>query len=857
MPTFAANARNLCVKYQLLLCGIGVAAIVVPMATPPALADLAQISSPAQITGVRLQHGAAGFILNLDTTYGVDLPIKTSQVENQTILVISNAQLQLPEGTSFQQANPAAGIATVEVTAPTANSVQVVITGTESAPVVNVNQDSGGIDLQVEPAPALAETPAAETPTRPGATPINLVVTATRSASELEDIPRSVTVVTQEQIQEQTALTRDLGEILGKVVPGLAPGNQSLSEFGQTLRGRNPLILIDGIPQSTNRNAARNLRIIDPSVVERIEVLRGPTAIYGDGATGGIINIITKSGGAGKPRFDGTVGLTGSLSNINADSLGGLTQLGVAGQQGAVDYRFSGSFERIGSLFDAEGDRIPPDQLSSQGSLADTNTYNLFGKVGWESGDHRVQFSVNHFNTNQDTDFVSDPAVNLLPPGTQKALARPGLVLDDQSAIRNTLLTLDYTHPDLVFGSRVHAQLFYRDYFTRFFPFDGGRFGIITPDGLQIFQSRVESQKYGGRLEIETPLVKDYLTLVSGLDYSSEDAVQPVAIFDTNAFNTSNGLVFNPVDDRPWVPPLTQRNLGLFAQLKWEPIEPLVIQGGLRHERIGVDVDTFTTLTGNQITGGNLDYDATLFNIGAIYKATDAIEVFANFAQGFSVADVGLVLRSAPVGLSVTDLSPKAQRINNYEVGVRGTWDRVQASLSGFYNTSNLGTTFDRNTLAIIRAPERVYGVEAALDVQPVERWRVGSTLSYVEGDNDPDLDDRYTPLTGFRIPPVKLTAYVENETLPGWTNRLQALYSFGRDRAFDQGIDFRSVEDYFTLDLISSLKVGPGTLKLGIQNLLNNQYFTAPSQLLRLRTNDSYTAASGRTFSLQYAFEF
>jgi len=522
-----------------------------------------------------------------------------------------------------------------------------------------------------------------------------------------------------------------------------------------------------------------------------------------------------------------------------------------------LNYLLSGSFERIGSFFDAQGDRIPPDLLSTQGSLADSNTINLFGKVGWDFDPDRLQLTLSHLNTNQDTDFSTDPAVNTLPPGSQKALARGGLRLEDQSAIKNTVLNLDYSHPDLLFGSQVDAQVYYRDYFTRFFPFDGARFQITTPEGFRIFQSRVESQKFGGRLQVNTPLLEDKLTLLSGLDYAHEKAVQPVAISDNTAYDVSNGLAFNQINDRPWVPPLTQSNLGLFSQLKWQPLERLVFQGGVRHERVGVDVDDFVTLTGRSITGGKLDYHATLFNLGTVYNLTDEINVYADFSQGFSVADVGLILRDAPVGLSVTSLNPEAQRVNNYEVGVRGQWDTVQASFAGFYNQSNLGTTFDRNTLAVVRAPERVYGLEAAVDVQPIQRWRLGSTASFVEGENDVNRDGTYQALNGFRIPPVKLTAYVENETLPGWQNRLQLLYSGNRDRAFNDAVDFRAVESFLTLDLISSLKLGDGTLRLGIQNLLNNQYFSPASQLLRLRTNDSFTAAPGRTFSLQYSLQF
>lgn len=162
-----------------------------------------------------------------------------------------------------------------------------------------------------------------------------------------------------------------------------------------------------------------------------------------------------------------------------------------------------------------------------------------------------------------------------------------------------------------------------------------------------------------------------------------------------------------------------------------------------------------------------MDYDATLFNIGAVYNLTDTVSVFADFAQGFSVADVGLVLRDAPAALSVNALNPEAQKVDSYEIGVRGEWETVQASLAAFYNESDLGTTFDRNTFTIIRAPERVYGLEAALDWQISDRWTTGSTLSLVEGDNDVDRNGEYLALNGFRINPLKLTAYVENETAP------------------------------------------------------------------------------------------
>lgn len=190
--------------------------------------------------------------------------------------------------------------------------------------------------------------------------------------------------------------------------------------------------------------------------------------------------------------------------------------------------------------------------------------------------------------------------MNLLPPGSQKATTRKGLQLDDQSKTTNTFVNFDYTHSNFLFGSRVHAQVYYRDYFTRFFPFDGRQFNRRTAEGFDVFQSRVDSQRYGARLEIDTPLVADQLSLLSGIDYSDEDAVQPVAILDRGAYDRSGGLVFNQIDDRPWVPPLKQTNLGLFGQLRWQPIEQLVLRKGVRQEQIDVDVDNFTTLAGRR-----------------------------------------------------------------------------------------------------------------------------------------------------------------------------------------------------------------------------------------------------------------
>jgi iron complex outermembrane receptor protein len=263
-----------------------------------------------QVTGVRVNPTAEGVEVILETSDRTTPQVFTSSYGETFVADIINTQLQLPSGDSFRAENPAEGVSAVTVTSLDGNSIRVTIVGSTAVPTTEAIARDGQLIFNITSASESAEVPPTripptppdrEAPTDPDAVPANadiieIIVTATRTAERLTDIPRSITIVEEEQLEEQTRLTRDLGTILAQQVPGLSVGTQSASNFGQSLRGRNISVLIDGVPQSTNRNAARDLRTIDPSAIERVEVLRGPTAIYGDGATGGVINIITKSG---------------------------------------------------------------------------------------------------------------------------------------------------------------------------------------------------------------------------------------------------------------------------------------------------------------------------------------------------------------------------------------------------------------------------------------------------------------------------------------------------------------------------------------------------------------------------------
>jgi len=131
-----------------------------------------------------------------------------------------------------------------------------------------------------------------------------LVVTATRFPDVKRDLPVGVTVISADDIRKSA--TSNLPEILAHFgllqVRNLAgTQNQQIDLRGFGVTGdQNTLILIDGVRISENELESAQLSAIPLESIERIEIVRGGGAVlYGSGATGGTINIITRRGQPG------------------------------------------------------------------------------------------------------------------------------------------------------------------------------------------------------------------------------------------------------------------------------------------------------------------------------------------------------------------------------------------------------------------------------------------------------------------------------------------------------------------------------------------------------------------------------
>jgi iron complex outermembrane receptor protein len=132
-----------------------------------------------------------------------------------------------------------------------------------------------------------------------------VIVTATRFEDRYLDLPVNVSIITAEDIKNSTA--RTVPELL-RQLPGIRTRDSSGSPNLQVdLRGfgisgdQNTLVLLDGVRISENEQTTVNWAGIPLNAIERIEIMRGSGAVlYGGGATGGTINIITKTPAAGQ-----------------------------------------------------------------------------------------------------------------------------------------------------------------------------------------------------------------------------------------------------------------------------------------------------------------------------------------------------------------------------------------------------------------------------------------------------------------------------------------------------------------------------------------------------------------------------
>ena len=323
--------------------------------------------------------------------------------------------------------------------------------------------------------------------------PEQLVVTATRLPDLADTIPAGVTVIDSATIAERGYVT--LVDALN-AVPGLrivqtgGPGSQT-SVFIRGTNSNQVLVLRDGIPINDpgDPGGAFNFGSDLLTDVDRIEVVRGEmSGLYGSGAIGGVINLITKKGSGA---------LHGSLTLAGGSQRQGLAAADVAGGRGIWDFSaqaqgfstegFDQTPQREISVYtgEADGDRnksaqveigVTPfadtrfsvllrardqkagyDDVPFDGGNASSYDSALFGRLGVTSkllgGDWETSAMLSRLQDDRRYTVTYDPAD---PNGDKQDSRYHGrrtdaqwnnvVHLGDIGAFKTTDLTLDYEH---------------------------------------------------------------------------------------------------------------------------------------------------------------------------------------------------------------------------------------------------------------------------------------------------------------------------------------------------------------------------------------------------------------------------
>ncbi len=425
-----------------------------------------------------------------------------------------------------------------------------------------------------------------------------VVVSATRSNTQLKNIPQKVEVIDKAVLQSlpvsnmadvlKTATNLDINQY-----PGF------LSSIG--MRGFSPsaharsytLILINGKPMGTT-----NISCLDKDIVEKVEIIKGPySTLYGSDAMGGVINIITQGPSANNT---GSAGISfGSFGNLKlSGNVSGILspksnfRIGFTRNEQRLDYRIGS--KNIMKL--SEKDKLILDK-ASYGDIMKNSTwqYNqVNGQFNYEINDKWASsVEAIYFNAND--------------------VKMPG----------NYWGSYDQSKKDIdrinLYGTLTRKSEKNNFYFSPYYTHESNANYTNNSDtGYVSFDSHVS--EYGFKMHNNTSW-GDF-KILTGIDLD---------IYDYN----SERFKGKASPTNPYAPDYKNTKAAIFSQLSYSN-GGLDVNAGLRYNYITYNVDKNDSLQG---TGGSEAYNSFNPSLGIQYRFPFNVKLHGSFGTGFSVPD--------------------------------------------------------------------------------------------------------------------------------------------------------------------------------------------------------------------------
>lgn len=533
--------------------------------------------------------------------------------------------------------------------------------------------------------------------------------TATKTCTDVKDLPQSVSVVSEAQIEDQAL--RSIADVL-MYVPGATPGTGEGNRDQITLRGNNTTadFFVNGV-----RDDVQYFR--DLYNAERIEVLRGPNAmIFGRGGGGGIVNRVTKRSSFRSYREfavqgdnEGGFRLTGDLDQALGDSLG---------------LRLNGVYEN-GESF-------------RRG--VEMERYGVNPVLGASFGDTRVDLSYEYFHDRRTADR-----------GVPAFLGRPLRGFDrtffgdpEQSFARVDAhvvsLAVEHRVSDAVILRNRSSFGDYDKFYQNIFP------GAVNAAGTQVALSAYNDTLTRQNLFSQTDLVVEgdlgglSHTVLLGFEIGRQDSVSrrrngffasaanPGGVGSINVPVASPTLdaeiLFLPVNNNAGRTPANFNEgeasiLAFYAQEQLRIGDRIEIVAGLRYDRFKLDVL-------NRNTGQTFDRTDNLLSprIGLIVKPVPQLSLYASYGRSY-LPSAGDQFSS----LDVTSESLKPERFDNYEIGAK--WEPIPGLLAtiALYRLDRTNTrALDPVTnLTILTGAQRSKGLEIGLERNITDKWQISA----------------------------------------------------------------------------------------------------------------------------------
>ena len=677
-----------------------------------------------------------------------------------------------------------------------------------------------------------------------------VVITANRIKEKKTDAVANVTIIDQKKLQQFIKIAPDMSHLIGMIEPAMSLSTNTTNNRYQNLRGRSILVLIDGIPQSTPLRATdRDIRSIDPAAVERIEIVKGATSIYGNGAIGGIMNIVTKK----SPKnviFGGqtTIGASARDSFKENRGFGYRFNQQFYGNYKGFSYLVDAAMNQTGSAIDGTGEYISP-----RYGLGDVRTYNGLVKLGYQfDDDNKVEAMYNFYQSLQNTPLVASGG---------KYLERPRIGVYDTKDPAAQDEGMRYNHNAYIkFNSnnifkRTDLEL---SAFTQhqYAIFDYRKHNARSPRWESSSgQATVKGEKYGIRTQLTSKVLFSenvFTQLLYGADVLIDKTSQPL------------------VDGRYWMPELTSYNSAPFLQTKTTFFQYYVLKAGLRYDYIDVSVPNYEVLRLRNtdprvyVKGGDLTYNNLSPNVGIAYNQFKYFQPFISYSQGFSIFDLGRTLRAAKADV-LSKINTEPVKTENYEAGAYAELSKyVHLSGSYFYTYSKLGSDLKSVSgfWVVDRTPQKVYGFEVNADIFPTKWLTLGGSFISFEGKKKSTEDgdwDGY--MSGTSIPAPKATAYIRVTPTEYSYLQVNYLHTGSRDRFSpdNRGVYTEGEGIVYPIDLFS-LSAGytfnkSFSLALGIENLTDKVYYTPASMLVA--RDAEYARGNGRYFNLSLTYRY